>query len=115
VEVGHINGREEDTSAVNLLWTCRACNVQCGNTLRRAGIGRATRQFNPATGGAQNLGQWLTAVFAMKGESDDMSVDSAVALIRATPPSRRSAFAKEIWSRRKQRYGSTGRSDSPPF
>jgi len=51
----------------------------------------------------------------MKGESDDMSVASAVDLIRATPPSRRSAFAKEIWSRRKQRYGLTGRADSTPF
>jgi hypothetical protein len=51
----------------------------------------------------------------MKGESDEMSVSSAVDLIRATPPGRRSTFAKEIWSRRKQRYGSTGRSNSPAF
>jgi hypothetical protein len=51
----------------------------------------------------------------MKGESDEMSVASAVDLIRATPQSRRSAFAKEIWSRRRQRYGSSGRADAPPF
>jgi hypothetical protein len=51
----------------------------------------------------------------MKGESDDMSVASAVDLIRSTPPGRRSAFAKEIWSRRRKRYGTTGRADSPPF
>jgi hypothetical protein len=44
----------------------------------------------------------------MKGESDDMSVVNVVDQIRATPPSRRSMFAKEIWSRRRQRCGSTG-------
>lgn len=115
VEIGHINGHEEDTSPANLLWTCRGCNVRCGNTLRRAGIGRATRQYNPAAGGAQTLGQWVTAVFAMKGESDAMSVADAVEMIRATPPSRRTTFAKEIWSRRRQRYGLTGRGDSAPF
>jgi hypothetical protein len=27
-------------------------NVRCGNTLRRAGIGRLTRQYNPASAGA---------------------------------------------------------------
>ena len=113
--MGHVNGHEEDTSAANLLWTCRGCNVRCANTLRRAGIGRLTRQYNPATGGAQNLGQRMTAVFAMKGESDAMSVSDAVDMIRATPQSRRSMFAKEIWNRRRQRYGSTGRADTPPF
>jgi hypothetical protein len=56
VEVGHVNGHEEDTAAANLLWTCRGCNVRCGNTLRRAGIGRLTRQYNPAGAGAENLG-----------------------------------------------------------
>jgi hypothetical protein len=50
----------------------------------------------------------------MKGESDDMSVASAVDLIRATPQSRRTAFSKEIWNRRKQRYGSTGRAERGP-
>jgi hypothetical protein len=51
----------------------------------------------------------------MKGESDAMSVADAVEMIRATPPSRRTTFAKEIWSRRRQRYGLTGRGDSAPF
>ena len=40
VEVGHINGREEDSLPANLFWTCRSCNVRCANTLRHAGIGR---------------------------------------------------------------------------
>lgn len=102
VEVGHIDG-EERHSHNNLFWTCRKCNVICGNVLRRAGLGRRTRQLNPSAQGAQSLGQWLTAVFAMKGDSDTMSVADAVAMIRATPPEERSRFAREIWTIRKRR------------
>jgi hypothetical protein len=40
VEVGHVNGREEDTAPENLLWTCRGCNVRSAVALKRAGIGR---------------------------------------------------------------------------
>jgi hypothetical protein len=52
---------------------------------------------------------------SMKGLSDQMSVTDAVAMIHATPPEARSDFAKEIWSLRKRRFGSSGHSDSPPF
>lgn len=102
VEIGHVNGHEEDTARVNLFWTCRPCNVRCGNALRNAGLGRPTRQYNPAADGAKSLGQWLTAVTSMKGESSAMPVDAAVAMIRATPPEERSDFAKEIWRKRRQ-------------
>ena len=103
VEVGHVNGHEEDTSPANLLWTCRTCNVRCGNTLRRYGLGRLTRQYNPGAAGAENLGQWMNAVMSMKGEGGTMTVSDAVAMIRATPPEDRSRFAREIWARRRQR------------
>jgi hypothetical protein len=103
VEIGHVSGFEEDASPSNLFWTCRSCNVRCANTLRRAGIGRLTRQYNPASQGARSLAQWLTAVMSMRGESDAMAVDAAVAMIRATPPARRSEFASEIWSKRRER------------
>jgi hypothetical protein len=66
-------------------------------------MGRLTRQYNPASQGANTLGQWLNAVMSMKGESDAMTVPVAVAMIRATPPARRSEFASEIWARRRQR------------
>jgi hypothetical protein len=39
--------------------------------LRRAGLGRRARQYNPAAGasaGAENLGQRLNAVLSMKGD-----------------------------------------------
>jgi hypothetical protein len=38
----------------------------------------------------------------MKGESDAMTVPAAVEMIRATPPERRSEFAREIWEKRRQ-------------
>ena len=115
MEVGHVNGHEEDTSAHNLIWTCRACNVICGISLKRARLGRPTRQYNPAATGAKSLGQWLTAVTSMKGESDAMTVADAVAMIRATPPDMQRQFPSQIWGKRRERYGPTGRSYSPPF
>lgn len=96
-----MNGREEDNSQENLIWTCRPCNVRAGNRLKQAGISRLTRQYNPGTKeGAQTMGQWVNAVTSMKGEGGDMPVREAVAMIRATPASRRSKFAEEIWHKR---------------
>jgi hypothetical protein len=115
VEVGHVNGHEEDNAPANLVWTCRSCNVRCANTLRAAGIGRLTRQSNPASqGGARSLGQWLTAVFSMKGESQQMTVPAAVAMIRATPPEKRSGFGSQIWARRRA-HGTDRRPSTVPF
>jgi hypothetical protein len=59
-------------------------------------------QFNPAAPGAKSLGQWLTAVTSMKGESNQMTVPAAVEMIRATPPARRSEFARQIWALRRE-------------
>jgi hypothetical protein len=104
--VGHIDGHEENTERWNLIWTCRRCNVRCGNTLRRAGLGRKTRQYNPTdgSGGAENLGQWMNAVMSMKGDpGGNMEVGEAVAMIHATPAERRSSFAKQIWNVRRKR------------
>lgn len=51
--------------------------------MKRAGLGRRTAQFNPAAQGASSVGQWLTTVMSMKGESDAMSVPAAVERISA--------------------------------
>lgn len=115
VEVGHLDGHEEHGEPANLLWTCRSCNVRCANTLRRAALGRPTQQFNPSGQGATSLGQWLTAVMSMRGDSGAMPVKAAVEMIRATAPERRSEFAEDIWQRRRAHYGPSGRSDSVPF
>lgn len=104
IMVGHIDGHEEHVEPDNLAWTCRSCNAKMAVALNAAGLGRKTRQFNPPNSdGAHSLGQWLTAVMAMRGESDEMSVRDAVAMVRATPRWRRSSFAHEIWTRRRAR------------
>ena len=101
VEVGHVNGKEQDNEPENLFWTCRSCNVKSANTMRAAGLGRLTNQYNPSSGGARTVAQWVTAVMSMKGESSVMPVDEAVEMVRATSPAKRSEFAKEIWDLRK--------------
>jgi hypothetical protein len=50
----------------------------------------------------------------MKGQSDQMPVDAAVAMIHATPPEARSRFAKEIWRLRKA-HGTERRAGEVPF
>jgi hypothetical protein len=112
VEIGHVDGHEENTSPENLIWTCRRCNTEMGAAFKRAGVGRRTRQFNLAEGGAKPLAQWVTAVMSMKGQGD-MSVSDAVEVIHATPPARRSEFAREIWELRRQ-HG-TDRLSEVPF
>ena len=105
VEVGHVDGHEENGAPDNLTWTCRPCNVIASNTLRKAGIGRKTVQFNPTkSGGAQSVGEWMQAVGAItpridrgeRGLASSMSVPDAVAMIRATPHHKRSEFASEL-------------------
>lgn len=112
VEVGHLDGFEENTSPENLTWNCRASNTRLGIVFKRLGLGRRTRQYSPASEGAKSLGQWLTAVMSMKGESAEMTVPAAGEMIRATPPARRSEFAREIWAKRRQR-GTDGRDKVP--
>ena len=107
-----MDGHEENTAARNLFWTCRSCNVLCSNALKRAGLGRRTRQYNPQGGGAKTMAQWLSAVMSMKGQSDQMPVEAAVAMIHATPPEARSRFAREIWRVRRSR-GTDGRGEVP--
>jgi hypothetical protein len=114
-EIAHIDGFEEHGSRDNLCWVCRSCNTKMGVVFKRLGLGRRTHQFNPAVEGAASLGQWLTAVLSMRGESGAMPVAQAVEMIRATDPETRSAFAHSIWRLRRQRYGPTGRSDATPF
>lgn len=102
IDVMHVDGHENNNAPENLMYGCRSCNVKMANTLRRAGMGTKTRQFNPS-GGAQTLAQWVTAVMSMKGESDQIPLGEAIDIIRATPASRRSSFAKQIWQRRRRK------------
>ncbi len=105
-----MDGHEENSEPDNLMWTCRSCNVLAANTMRAAGLGRKTRQYNPASEGAKSAGQWLTAVESMKGQSSAMTVADAVEMIHATPAKKRSEFASELFQVRRKKYGPSGRS-----
>lgn len=98
-----MDGDEQNNSPRNLAWACRSCNTTIGAVMKRHGLGIRTRQYNPAASGAGTLGQWITAVLSMKGESDAMEPSAAVEMIHATPAVRRSRFAKEIWRLRHER------------
>jgi hypothetical protein len=116
IEIEHIDGHEENGDPENLMWACRSCNTKKGIALRNAGMGRRTRQYNPAGEGATTVDQWVAAVTSAKGESNVMSVADAVALIHDTPASRRSKFAAQIWGMRRRKYGRTGTAKgSVPF
>jgi hypothetical protein len=97
-----VDGHEENTTPANLTWACRSCNTTIGFVLRNAGLGRRTRQYNPAAKGARTLSQWVTAVLSMKGQGT-MAPAAAVEMIHATPPEQRSNFAEDIWQRRRER------------
>jgi hypothetical protein len=125
--VGHLDGHEENTAPDNLAWTCRSCNALHGNALKRARMGRRTAQFNPMkSGGAYNLGEWVNAVGTITAHkypdqrgsggalaaASTMTVSDAVAMIRATPASKRSQFAAQLGKRKGGRRRSD---DSVPF
>jgi hypothetical protein len=121
IMVGHVDGHEENGEPDNLIWTCRSCNAIAANTMKKAGVGRRTVQMNPRkkSAGAQNLGEWMQAVGAItpkvdrgnRGLVSDMPVSEAVAIIRATPHSRRSRFAAELGRRGGERYNPKTRSN----
>jgi hypothetical protein len=119
---GHVDGFEENTEPENLVWTCRRCSAFHANALKRTRMGRRTAQYNPsASGGASNLGEWMQAIGAIRphkypdknaGLLSTMKTSDAVAMIRATPASKRSEFASKLTTSRARR--GRGR-DSVPF
>jgi hypothetical protein len=50
----------------------------------------------------------------MKGGSDAMTAAAAVEMVHATPPDKRSEFAKQIWSLRRK-HGKDKRGSDVPF
>lgn len=103
LDVHHLTGNEAHGNPSDLAWACRSCNVRIGNVMRRAGIGKQTRQYNPASEGAHSLGAWMNAIASMRGFGGTMTVSDAVAMVRATSPSLRSKYAEEIWAIRRAR------------
>ncbi|MGH9533812.1 MAG: HNH endonuclease [Terriglobales bacterium] len=118
----HLDGHEENNTPANLLLVCRSCNVRAGNTLRKAGLGRKTRQYNPfyvitnpAEKGAEGLAEWIEAARVATGQIHParMPLEQAIRTVQATPPARRTRFAREIWALRRER--GTDRNAAIPF
>ena len=59
VVVDHKDGDESNGSPGNLRWLCKSCNTKLGKAMARAGMGKRTRQYNPA---ARTLAQYAEAV-----------------------------------------------------
>jgi hypothetical protein len=92
LEIGHLDGHEENQAPENLAYTCRSCNVTCANTLRKAGAGRLTNQYNPA----RNRTHYMNAVNVMLGRSRDMSLRSAIQTVQGTSHVNRAAYARGL-------------------
>lgn len=113
-DVHHIDGNESNGEVRNLAKCCHSCNGKIGHVLRRAGLGKLTRQFNPSKkskargAAAKSLGAYLSSVMILKGEQPG-NVSSAVRTVQATSPRQRAEYAARIWDIRRERYGPTGR------
>jgi HNH endonuclease len=116
IGVDHIDGHEEHGEPDNLMFLCKSCNTAKGISMRNAGVGRLTRQYNPTrSGGAATLGEWVRAVGSIVphrgaqyagqnyGLPAAMPVGEAVAMIRATPKSRRQDFGAQLSKHRSGR------------
>lgn len=90
LEVGHLDGHEENSAPANLSWTCRPCNVLCANTLRKGGAGRLTNQYNP--GGARTKQIYQRAVDVLRGKSREMSLRSAIETVQGTSHAKRAEY-----------------------
>lgn len=112
VGVHHVDGSEEDHSAGNLQWACKSCNARLAVIMKREGIGQRVQQFNPAT--RAGMAEYAAAIKVMRGEFDGDPA-KAVATIRATPASVRSAYTRRTWPTRRAIYGSSGRRSEIPF
>jgi hypothetical protein len=107
VQVGHLDGHEENNEPENLVWNCRSCNAILSHQFKKLGLGRRTRQFNPKEykgEGAKNLKQWALAVGTAGQHKSQgsfpfvsgMDHDQAVQIIHDTPPDKRSKYNREI-------------------
>jgi hypothetical protein len=97
VQVGHLDGHEENDDPDNLVWNCRSCNAILSHQFKKLGLGRRTRQYNPAT----SWQQYGLAAAAMSGRTDAMPAEVGREIVLSTPPAERSQFMKEIAAHRK--------------
>ena len=85
--------------------------------MKRAGIGKRTRQYNPGKPITQ-YGKYMWTIGVARGAVAG-NVDQAWADILATDPDKRSRWTRESWGARKAVYGyrggEVGRPGKVPF
>lgn len=109
VGVHHCDGNEDHGHRRNLGWACKSCNAKIAHWMKREGIGKRTRQFNPSKLSKKSqMLAYSQAIKVMRGEFDG-DVGAAMSTIDSTPQSIRSAFTSRSWPIRRQRYGPSGR------
>lgn len=103
ITVDHKDGHPDHTTPSNLQYLCKSCNTAKGAAFAKAGRGRLTHQYNPASGEIPTYEQYRWAVTTgerdfypsstrhKQGEHDEQG-----AIIHATPPDVRAKYAKRI-------------------
>ena len=111
IQVAHIDGDETNTNPENLAWSCRSCNQKVAAAMKKAGVGRRTKQYNPLRrSGISDWREFAEALAITRGDAIG-DLQQAIQRIHDTPMSRRSELQQDIWRRRKQLYGPSGRKD----
>lgn len=104
VIVHHVHGSEDQGETA---WACRACNTRLGLWMKRAGIGKRTRQFNPSGTPITDYSHYMWSISVARGYVAG-DVDQAWADVLATEPELRSRWTRESWGARKAIYGYRG-------
>lgn len=114
VGVHHVSGNETDGSPANLMWACKRCNARIAHVMKRARLGKRTRQYNPSRAGKAQMEAYAAAIKVMRGDWPG-DVSKAVQTIYDTPAEVRSAYTSRTWRTRRAIYGPTGRQTEIPF
>lgn len=100
VVVNHRDGDESNGARANLGYACKSCNTRIGAAFAVAGAGRRTKQYNPGVPSAAQYAWAVTQICRKRDQakgqcspSNDEQTKKAVAIIRATPGSKRRQYA----------------------
>ena len=114
----HVTGNEAAGAAADLMWACKSCNGKVGHVMRKAGLGKLTRQFNPVAQRSlagirrgtrrELMKEYGNAIKVMRGDFEG-NVAAAMRTIQSTPREIRSAYTSRTWPIRRSIYGPSGR------
>lgn len=88
---GHVDGHEENCHPANISPTCRSCNNAIAAKFAQIGVGRRTRQFNPAAP-ATRREEYTWAIYQLRFSRSKATIQRAIARIQSTPHADRNRF-----------------------